>query len=101
MSETTEASAAFERWQARWTPEAVHERETKERDRARAEREQQRAAAGQAELTLGALLSKLGFSDEYAQHLVQPYCRCECGHDGWEFCEHANDLGWPSRDWGL
>ncbi|PRX23681.1 hypothetical protein [Actinoplanes italicus] len=91
----SDAVQAFERWQARWTPEAMSARAAEER----AERGQVREASPLAELTLDALWEKLGFSREYAEHLVQPYCSCECGHDGWQYCQHANDLGWPDREW--
>jgi hypothetical protein len=67
----------------------------------KAERGAQRDAATRVELTLEALLDKLGFTREYAEHLVQPYCDCECGHDGWDYCPHANDLGWPGLGWAV
>lgn len=34
-----------------------------------------------------------GFTREYAEHLVQPYCYCEDGMDGWDYCQHARDEG--------
>jgi hypothetical protein len=55
-------------------------------------REQERAAAKHVDLTLSALLDKLGFSREYAEHLVQPYCHCGDSNDGWWSCQHAQDL---------
>jgi hypothetical protein len=65
-----------------------------ERDRQRAAvRKAQREAAQSVPLTLDALLDKLGWSHEYAEHIVQPYCDCEDTRDGWERCEHAIDLG--------
>jgi hypothetical protein len=99
MTETTDASAAFERWQAKWTPEAVEARATETAAKRLAERERRRAEAAPVELTLFALTEKLGFTRAYAEHLVQPYCRCEQGHDGWQYCAHANDLGWPDLTW--
>jgi hypothetical protein len=100
MGEPLTQSEKFERWQARWTPQAVSTREAEKLAKARAEREQQRAAAsGPAELTVEALLAKLEFSREYAGHLMQPYCGCGHGWDGWEYCEHARDEGWPRMDW--
>lgn len=56
----------------------------------------QRAAATPIPLTLETLLARMelwGWSHEYVEHLVQPYCECEDGRDGWEHCEHARDLG--------
>lgn len=94
MSEATTASEAFERWQQRWTPPAVFAREAEKLARERAERTQQRSqAAAPGELTVDALLGKLVFSREYAEHLMQPYCGCGHGWDGWDFCQHARDLG--------
>lgn len=56
-------------------------------------RVRERAAAEHVPLTLDALLDKMGWSEEYAKHLVQPYCECWDGMDGWEYCQHARDLG--------
>lgn len=53
----------------------------------------QRAAAPQVPLTLDALINKMGWTRGYAEHLVQPYCECWDGMDGWEYCQHARDLG--------
>jgi len=99
MSEVLSQSERFERWQARWTPEATAARAAEAAKRERLKREAERAESGPAELTLETLLAKLNFSREYAEHVVQPYCGCGDGHDGWDFCEHARDLGWPARDW--
>lgn len=44
-------------------------------------------------LTMEKLLDKLGFSREYAEHLIQPYCHCGDSRDGWDYCQHARDLG--------
>jgi hypothetical protein len=61
---------------------------------AAAARQQEREAAGPArELTLDGLLDNLGFSREYAEHLMQPYCYCGDGPDGWDYCQHTRDLG--------
>ncbi len=57
---------------------------------------EKRAAAEVVPLTLDTLLSRIdkwGWSREYAEHLVQPYCECWDGRDGWEYCQHARDLG--------
>ena len=56
------------------------------------ERAAMRDANPVVELTLEALLDKLGWSTEYATHTVQPYCTCEEGLEGWERCDHAVDL---------
>jgi hypothetical protein len=53
----------------------------------------ERAASAPTLLSLDALLDKLGWTQEYATHLVQPYCQCYDGMDGWEYCEHARDDG--------
>lgn len=79
---------AFRRWisatpeeRAQWMREAAERRAA------------ERATATPVALTLDALLDKLGFSREYAEHLVQPYCDCGDGSDGWDYCMHARDLG--------
>ncbi len=59
---------------------------------ARAWRERVRSAVESVPLTLDGLLEKLRFSREYAEHLMQPYCDCRDGYDGWERCPHAFDL---------
>lgn len=51
-----------------------------------------RAAVARTELTLDAVLEKLGWSREYAEHFVQPYCICGYTRDGWEHCNHSIDL---------
>lgn len=57
-------------------------------------RADERAAAGPVfALTIEAVLDKLGWSQEYAEHFVQPYCGCGDGMDGWETCQHARDEG--------
>ncbi len=60
-------------------------------EEARLKRAAVRAEAERVELTLDALLDKLGFSREYAEHLVQPYCDCGDSADGWDSCAHARD----------
>lgn len=97
MSETATAQERFEEWRRWKAPEAVASREKAQAER----RERQRADATSAPLTLDGLLAKLEFSREYGEHLMQPYCACQHGHDGWEFCRHAIDLGWPGREWRL
>jgi hypothetical protein len=62
------------------------------RERARIDRATERQTAAVVPLALDALVERRGWSREYATHLVQPYCRCYEGSDGWEVCEHAYDL---------
>jgi hypothetical protein len=83
-----EMQEAFYRWAAA-TPEQRAEwaREAEE------QRRQERGQAERVELTLDALLDKLDFTREYAEHLVQPYCDCGDTADGWNRCQHARDLG--------
>lgn len=59
-------------------------------EEARSERAAERAQERKP-LTLEAVLDKLGWSREYAEHYVQPYCECYDGRDGWEYCAHARD----------
>lgn len=69
--------------------EAAARREQAARDRA-----EERAAAVEIRVTVESLVERMGWSSEYARHLVQPYCRCyEDGTYGWTVCEHAYDLG--------
>ncbi|GIM88872.1 hypothetical protein [Paractinoplanes toevensis] len=59
-------------------------------------RRQERLGLHTEELTLESLLARVerwGWSRQYVEHLVQPYCECEDGRDGWEYCQHARDLG--------
>lgn len=72
--------------------EWARERERREAAEA-AERAEERAAATSVPLTVDALLAKMGWSREYAEHLVQPYCECGDDIDGWSYCQHARDLG--------
>ncbi|MDG4784351.1 hypothetical protein O7626_00490 [Micromonospora sp. WMMD1102] len=87
-ADTFDAGRAFARY-LNATPEQRAEWERQAADQRRAERE----AATPVALTLDVLLDKLGWSREYAEHVVQPYCRCEDTRDGWERCQHADDLG--------
>lgn len=63
------------------------------KEAARRSRANIRAASARTELTLDAVLEKLGWSREYAEHFVQPYCTCDDTYDGWMYCEHARDEG--------
>jgi hypothetical protein len=87
-AESRQTATAVERWMNA-TPA--------ERDRWRAEAERERAEVREATpptpLTFDALCERLGWSREYAEHLVQPYCECGDDIDGWSYCVHAQDLG--------
>jgi alanine racemase len=54
------------------------------------ERAAERARTPKVGLTLDALLDRLGFTPEYAYHLVQPYCSCDLGDEGGP-CQHWLD----------
>lgn len=58
-----------------------------------AERTEQRRASKVVAVTAQSLVDKLGWSDAYAEHFVQPYCTCEETADGWDYCAHATDEG--------
>lgn len=73
-----------------WEQATPAEREQQRQDAA-TRRAAERAAAPPAALTVDALLDKLGWTREYAQHVVQPYCTCSDGYDGWDRCQHARD----------
>jgi hypothetical protein len=88
LRDAQETAAAYHRFMNA-TPEQHRQwlREAAER------RAAERAAATPVELTLDALLDKLGWTREYAEHVVQPYCDCGDSSDGWDTCQHARDLG--------
>lgn len=86
-----ETAEAMHRWMSATPQERAEWAAEAERERAKV-----RATAAFKALTLDALLARVqdwGWSREYVEHLVQPYCTCEDGRDGWEFCQHARDLG--------
>lgn len=83
---------AFREAADRWAAATPEQREQWAREQ-EAERNAERDTATHVPLTLDALLDKLGFSHAYAEHLVQPYCGCYDGRDGWEYCPHARDEG--------
>lgn len=88
LADAPDLSQAITDWMNA-TPEQRARWEKEENDR----RAATRAAATPVPLTLDALLDKLGWSREYAEHVVQSYCGCEDTRDGWDRCEHARDLG--------
>lgn len=53
----------------------------------------ERQRADERAPTVGALGEKFGWTPAQVWHLVQPYCYCEIGHDGWRWCRHAEDEG--------
>lgn len=75
------------------TPEQIAaEREA--RDTAEREaREAVMAAAQPVPLALDSLLARLGWSEEYARHLVQSYCTCDPFGEDPTLCGFAEDEG--------
>lgn len=88
LADAAELDTAMRRW---WT--AAPEERAAWAAEAAAARQVERGRAALVPLTLAAVLDKLGWSEEYATHVVQPYCTCGDGYDGWDWCEHARDLG--------
>lgn len=88
MDRMGRAAQATSEERVRW----VEEGRLREAERAR-ERAEQRAATTTTPLTVDGLLTKMDWSREYAEHLVQPYCECGNDMDGWSYCQHAKDLG--------
>lgn len=86
------AAEAGEALLRRWS-EATDEQRAQWLAEAAQRRADERAGARRVPLTMGALLDKLGWTEAYAEHVVQPYCECGDGHDGWERCAHASDEG--------
>ena len=87
-----EARADAEAWQ-RYMDATPEQREQWAREAAE-QRAAERAEAPVAPLSLDALLTKLGWSREYAHHFVQPYCTCDPFDSvGAFYCPHADDLG--------
>lgn len=65
-----------------------------EQQEALEQRHAARHTAPWVELSFDTLAARLGWSNEYLQHLVQPYCDCGPDRDdGWYVCQHARDLG--------
>lgn len=88
LADAQRASDAIQRWfDATPAEREQWQREALER------RAEERAQHEPVPLTLDALLDTLGFSVEYATHLVQRYCSCADSADGWDRCAHADDLG--------
>lgn len=74
---------------AQWAAEAARHAATAAEERAAV-----RASTEVVPLTLETLMESRGWDRKYAEHLVQPYCECEPDREGgWEFCQHARDLG--------
>jgi hypothetical protein len=74
---------------ARMTPA---EREARIRRMAE-ERKELREHSPRIPLDVAALEDKMGWKRGFVEHLMQPYCTCGVGYDGWDHCEHATDLG--------
>lgn len=76
---------------ARMSPEerAARKREAEER------RAAERVATPVQEDVVAGIANNLGLSPEFVRHLAQPYCRCDLEQygGGWDYCDHARDLG--------
>jgi hypothetical protein len=83
-----------EAWQRHITE--APERRAERVAQAKLERAEVRRTTERAPLTLDAVIDKLGWSREYAEHFVQPYCECHDGWDGWVWCAHSSDVGLES-----
>jgi hypothetical protein len=70
----------------------VLEGQRKERERIIAEQK-----ANPVPLTLESLIKELGWTTEFAEHFVQPYCTCTTGgYDyTWDECSHSPGGGGP------
>lgn len=88
LAEAQETRAAFQRYMS-----ATDAERSAWAEAARVRRAAERESAERRPLTLDALLDKLGFSREYAEHLMQPYCECGDTADGWDYCWYARDEG--------
>ncbi|GLY08323.1 hypothetical protein Acsp01_87020 [Actinoplanes sp. NBRC 101535] len=83
---------AFRQGLADWANATPEDRAQRAAD-ARARRSAEREAADRVPFTVAGLAAKTGWTAGYIEHLVQPYCGCWQGYDGWEYCDHARDLG--------
>lgn len=82
------------------SPEERARRAAEHEQRRRAERLAIREAAGDIDMGADSELVRgicrhFDWSPEYVRHLAQPYCDCgpEQYDGGWDYCEHARDLG--------
>lgn len=91
LADAEEMASAVKSWLS-----ASPEERNKTTRQAAIHRAEKRAATERVELTLDGLLDKLGFTREYAEHLVQPYCWCGDSMNGWDWCAHARDEALPS-----
>ena len=93
IAEAEEWHRAIDEW-ASLTSEQQEQRQREVAERRAAER----AASVPVALTLDDLIRRLGWPRTFAEHVVQPYCECYDGSDGWVWCAHADDLRhelWP------
>lgn len=89
MTELEPMATALRRWTI-----SMYEPQAERASAAKRARAEERAAAAVVSLSLDALMDRMGWSREYAEHLVQLYCDCDIDREGgWEYCEHARDLG--------
>lgn len=106
-------SASWVRLDAKWREEMRIRAERHERARLaeKIARGVERTSAPRVPLTLDALIDAIGTRvddgcgwdllkrQQYAEHLVQPWCTCEVDNGwrddagGWELCPHAVDEG--------
>lgn len=77
--------AARQRWQAMTPAQRAAEIQARKDQRAA-----ERAASPTVSLELDNLLDKLGWSRDYAKHLLQSYCTCD-PFDG-HTCEHFEEV---------
>ena len=90
--EMIEDGQAMQEAMQRWLNATPEQREQWQREAAE-RRAREREAASPVPLTVEALADAMGWSLAYAEHLVQPYCTCGPGDGGWDYCQHARDLG--------
>lgn len=93
MSDEMAAEADGLRAGLHWALSATPEEYAAYGAQLRQERAAERAASERVPLTCCRLVDRLGWSMEYAEHFVQPYCTCSDSYDGWDYCAHARDEG--------
>ncbi len=90
--QTLADTAAFRQAWMAWDAMSPAERQAA-LDEAAAARAHEREQTPRVDLTVIALADALGLTPEQARHLVQSYCTCDVGPDGWERCQHWRDEG--------
>ena len=94
ISDGPDLAALFGR-RAESTPEELAENERRQAQWAeeRAAKRAEDSITLDPAATMAAAEERMGWKSGYIAHLAQPYCECYDGHDGWEYCQHATDLG--------